>query len=256
MSEQSLNPIRLFSGYVSQFGNTLDATMTKRTDLSLEEKVACIEALIEILQIHMENPEEAVDYKLIGNVLTEKIFKPLRNKAVPIQNSKLWQYFEPQSMCYLDYLAAETGRRSFTEEDNLTAEQQQNFLNRAFNLLSLAQTHLYLSSSPAGSDDELIGSTEKSGNREFTLRRQVLVMYYLDRAYNVSNGSDRTHYAHLIELLTGKNYKNIYDYVRNPFPDKTGSRIVDDLKYIKEYFVKLKQDQIITLIDKDIQLHK
>lgn len=251
-----MNPNQLHIGFVSQFQRAVDDTLINRADLSLNEKITCIEALQEILQLHMENPEGAVDYKLIGNILTEKIIKPLRSKATPIYNAKLWQYFEPHSSQYLSYLSRETGRTSFTDEDHLTPEQHVNFLNHAFNLLSLSQTHLYLRSSVSEPDHELNGVGEKGINKEFTLRRQVLVMYYLDKAFNISNNSDRTHYAHLIELLTGKNYKNIYDYVREPFPPKISSRLVDDLKYIREYFVKLRHDQIIALIDKDIQLHK
>lgn len=251
-----VNPNQLHIGFVSQFQRDVDDTLIKRADLSLEEKISCIEAVQEILQLHMENPEDAVDYKLIGNILTERIIKPLRSKAAPIYNAKLWQYFEPHSSQYLSYLSTQTGRTSFTEEDDLTPEQHANFLNQAFNLLSLSHTHLYLRSSAFEADDELNGASEKSINKEFTLRRQVLVMHYLDKSFNISNNSDRTHYAHLIELLTGKNYKNIYDYVREPFPPKTSSRLVDDLKYIREYFVKLRLDQITALIDKDIQLHK
>lgn len=249
-------PNQLHIGFVSQFQDAVDDTLINRADLSLDEKISCIEALQEILQLHMENPEEGVDYKLIGNILTEKIIKPLRSKAAAIYNVKLWQYFEPHSSQYLSYLSTQTGRTSFTEEDDLTPEQHANFLNQAFNLLSLSHTHLYLRSSASEADDELNGAGEKSINKEFTLRRQVLVMHYLDKAFNISNGSDRTHYAHLIELLTGKNYKNIYDYVREPFPPKTSSRLVDDLKYIRGYFVKLRLDQITALIDNDIQLHK
>jgi len=252
----SVNPNQLHIGFVSQFQRILGETVTNRAELSLEEKIACIEALQEILQLHMENPEEAVDYKLIGNIITEKIVKPLRSKATPIHNSKLWQYFEPGSQQYLNYLASQTGRTSFTDEDDLTPEQHTNFLSQAFNQLSLSHTQLYLTSPTPESDDLLNSSAEKSNGKDFTLRRQVLVMHYLDKLFNISNGSDRTHYAHLIELLTGKNYKNIYDYVREPFPDKISSRLVDDLKYIREYFVKLRLDQITALIDKDIQLHK
>lgn len=252
----SVNPNQLHIGFVSQFQRAIDETLINRSNLSLEEKITCIEALQEILQLHMENPEDAVDYKLIGNILTEKIIKPLRSKAAPIYNAKIWQYFEPRSSQYLSYLSTQTGRTSFMDEDDLTREQHANFLNQVFNLLSLSHTHLYLRSSTSGPDDELKGAGEKSINKEFTLRRQILVMHYLDKAFNISNGSDRTHYAHLIELLTGKNYKNIYDYVREPFPAKTSARLVDDLKYIRGYFVKLRLDQITALIDKDIQLHK
>ncbi len=172
-----MNPNQLHIGFVSQFQRAVDDTLIKRTDLTLEEKISCVEALQEILQLHMENPEGAVDYKLIGNILTEKIIKPLRSKATPIYNAKLWQYFEPHSSQYLSYLSTQTGRTSFTDEDDLTPEQHANFLNQAFNLLSLSHTHLYLQSSASESHDELIGVSEKGANKEFTLRRQVLVMY-------------------------------------------------------------------------------
>ena len=248
------NPHQLFAGYLSAFGKALDASVLKRTDLTLNEKISCIEALQEILTLHLENPEDAVDYKLIANILREKVIKPLRNKALPFHNEKLWVYFEPLSDRYFHYLATVSDRTAFTHDDYLTEEQHRHFLDCAFNLLSVEETHLYLSAPYPGNADE--PGDEKAGNKEFTLRRQVLVMYYLDKGLNISNGADRTSYAQLIELLTGKNYKNIYDYIRSPFPDKISPRLVDDLKYIREYFVKLRLEQIIILIDKDIQLHK
>ncbi|MFN8713016.1 MAG: hypothetical protein ACK5Z2_09215 [Bacteroidota bacterium] len=251
-----MSSIHHLNAFLSRFTQVVDSTIIQRTELSLDDKILVTDALLEVLQLHLEIPESEVNHKLIGNILTEKIVKPLRNQAQPIYNAGLWLYFERRSQHYLNYLRETTGQHSFGDEDYLSDALYEQFLDQAYNYLHLTQTMLYLNTERHGTTDKMNEENEKSANKDFTLRRQILALYYLDKVYGISNQSDRTHFAHLAELLTGKNYKNIYDYIRNPFPEKTSSRLADDLRYIREYFVKLNSVQIITLIDKDIQLYK
>ena len=97
---------------------------------------------------------------------------------------------------------------------------------------------------------------ENPKNREFTTARQVLAVYYLlnEVDQKAVNQIDRTEKARFIEFLTGKNYKNIYKTLSDPFKgfnNKNNKRILNDLEYIKVYFTKLGLQSIVDKIDSD-----
>lgn len=92
-----------------------------------------------------------------------------------------------------------------------------------------------------------------SRNPDFTTARQVLAVHYLLRAAGLRQSSiDKSSEARLIEFLTSKNYRNIYDRVRDPLKpnDKEAEK---DLKYIKPYFEKLGLSSVIELIEEELK---
>lgn len=92
-----------------------------------------------------------------------------------------------------------------------------------------------------------------SRNPDHTTARQVLAVHYLLRAAGLRQSSiDKSSEARLIEFLTGKNYRNIYDRVRDPLKpnDKEAEK---DLKYIKPYFEKLGLSSVIELIEEELK---
>lgn len=92
-----------------------------------------------------------------------------------------------------------------------------------------------------------------SRNPDFTTARQVLAVHFLLLAAGMRQDSiDKTVEARLIEFLTGKNYRNIYDFVRQPFKD-SNKESGKDLKFIKPYFEKLGLTQVIALIEKELK---
>jgi hypothetical protein len=88
-------------------------------------------------------------------------------------------------------------------------------------------------------------------NPDFTTARQVLAVHYLLEFCQV-RGVDQTHKAKFAEFLTGKNYKNIYDLVRNPLTTKTGSFRRNDLKFIRPFFEDLGLVGIVKMIDNEL----
>ena len=92
--------------------------------------------------------------------------------------------------------------------------------------------------------------------KEFTTARQVLTVYYMLNAIDQRAVSqiDRTEKARFIEFLTGKNYKNIYIALSEPFRgfnNKNNKRILNDLEYIKTHFSKLGLQSIVEKIESD-----
>lgn len=99
--------------------------------------------------------------------------------------------------------------------------------------------------------DEEQSSPTTPRKPDFTTARQVLAVHYLLRAAGMHQDKvDKSDVARLIEFLTGKNYRNIYDCVRQPLKlsDKEAAK---DLKYIKPYFEKLGLTQITKMIDEE-----
>jgi hypothetical protein len=88
-------------------------------------------------------------------------------------------------------------------------------------------------------------------NPEFTTARQVLAMHYLFEYCQV-RGVDQSKKAEFIEFLTGKNYKNIYDTVRNPLATKTGNFKKGDLQYIRTFFENLGLSEIVKAIGNEL----
>lgn len=96
-------------------------------------------------------------------------------------------------------------------------------------------------------------------NREHTRHRKVLAMYYIFRHLNLSQTGLYTEKAKFIEFLIGRNYKNIYDSIRNPLltpKEKKGKKSkyrIEDLEYVRPFFEELGLTEIIKMIEDDIK---
>ncbi|MEP6465850.1 MAG: hypothetical protein ABJB05_06075 [Parafilimonas sp.] len=94
--------------------------------------------------------------------------------------------------------------------------------------------------------------TEK--NKEFTTARQVLAMHLIFEYMQLKETEiDKTDKAKFIEFLTGKDYKNIYDAVCNPFQTKQKKFRFEDLQYIRTYFEKLGFSEIVKAINNQLE---
>jgi hypothetical protein len=80
-------------------------------------------------------------------------------------------------------------------------------------------------------------------NPEFTTNRQVIALCYMLKHLQVKN-VDKTVQAQFIEFLTGKNYKKIYDSVREA-DQLVYLKNGEDAKYVKEWFEKLGITEIV-----------
>lgn len=235
---------------VSAFWNDFTKCVIENDALNQADRISICETLLEAQLVTFG---ESPDYTQFEMIIREKAIKPLGRKTEELLKAGLTHYFIIDSRAY----------RKIYNDDSFYADCADLELPRHYDFDRVQTTIRQLISASlqkmlmAGDSEDLTEEEPASETaNEFTLRRQVLVVYYIDKAYQLSSGADRTNLARLVELLTGKNYKNIYDYVRNPFPNKTGNRIVNDLKYIREYFVKLRNEQIIALIDRDIQIYR
>lgn len=235
---------------VTAFWNDFTRSVIENDALSQADRISVCEALLEAQQVTFG---ETPDYIQAEIIIREKVLKPLGHKAEAFRKAELADYFIIEGEAYRKVYTDVSFYRDCGDPE---VAQHYDFDTAQATITQLITGSLHKMLA-AGKPQDLTEEEPVSETvNEFTLRRQVLVMYYIDKAYQLSSGADRTNLARLVELLTGKNYKNIYDYVRNPFPEKTSNRLVNDLKYIREYFVKLRNEQIIALIDKDIQIYR
>ena len=80
-------------------------------------------------------------------------------------------------------------------------------------------------------------------------------MYYLlNELDNKIFSRNKAEIARFIQLLTGKNYDNIYKRTINPLKDpseRTSAKYQSDIKFLKEIFHKLGLDNIVRKIEND-----
>jgi hypothetical protein len=94
-------------------------------------------------------------------------------------------------------------------------------------------------------------------NKEFTTARQVLALHFIFEQLQVrSHEIDRTVKAKFVEFLTGKNYKNIYDALENPFISKDKKFRFEDLQFIRKYFEDIGLNEIVKAINNQLERPK
>jgi len=90
---------------------------------------------------------------------------------------------------------------------------------------------------------------------DITLNRQFLALYYmLNELDNKTFSRNKAEIARFIQLLTGKNFDNIYKRTINPLKDpseRTSTKYQSDIKFLKEIFHKLGLDTIVSKIEND-----
>ena len=90
---------------------------------------------------------------------------------------------------------------------------------------------------------------------DITLNRQFLALYYmLNELDNKTFSRNKAEIARFIQLLTGKNFDNIYKRTINPLKDpseRTSARYQSDIQFLKEIFHKLGLDAIVSKIEND-----
>lgn len=90
---------------------------------------------------------------------------------------------------------------------------------------------------------------------DITLNRQFLALYYmLNELDSKIFSRNKSEIARFIQLLTGKNYDNIYKLTKNPIKDpsnRTSAKYQFDIQFIKEAFIKLGLDNIVRKIEND-----
>ncbi len=110
-----------------------------------------------------------------------------------------------------------------------------------------------------GSNSDTDNKVEEKDKKHFTTRRQTLAMHYLNLCYKITQGNIKS-YSKFVRFLTGKNEKDVYDFLRRPMevnPDQkregSDKALIADLNYIEQYFIDMDCSEVVKLIQKDIK---
>lgn len=155
--------------------------------------------------------------------------------------------FEEDEKAFTQYLADCQKKYSLLFNEIYTQEIKE-FIN------ALQESQIELKMGIEGSDDA-------DGKSEYTLNRQVLLMYYLFQKLNVTRAtSNLTDMARIIQGLTGrqlnaKDVRNteIYKRLANPLKDKTKGAFQEDLIFVRNIFEKLGLVDIAEKISAEIR---
>ena len=90
---------------------------------------------------------------------------------------------------------------------------------------------------------------------DITLNRQFLALYYmLNELDNKAFSRNKSEIARFIQMLTGKNYDNIYKRTKNPIKDpseRTSAKYQSDIQFVKDCFRNLGLVGIVRKIEND-----
>ena len=90
---------------------------------------------------------------------------------------------------------------------------------------------------------------------DITLNRQFLALYYmLNELDNKAFSRNKSEIARFIQMLTGKNYDNIYKRTKNPLKDpseRTSAKYQSDIQFVKDCFRNLGLVGIVRKIEND-----
>jgi hypothetical protein len=229
-------------------------------DFSVEDKIYIMDVLISTVQAYRQNPIDYSKAKALNEELLKKYGKQLRAYS----NARISDYFQPQSFKHLDLQHDLKLDNAGEDENYFTPEEQQHFLERVEILLNINKQQYYLLTDPQGKaeteskeDSSLSGKEEK--NKAFTARRRALAIHYLDKHFKINPTGNKQPLAEFAHFLTGNTYDKIYKILRNPLStnsdsvkNKAEESLLEDLKYIRSYFVRLELPEVVKYIDKDI----
>jgi len=189
-----------------------------------------------------------------------KAFKPLVSK-------NFYKLFDFQLvLTETEYYTSEEFNALEDQVNQLIPQDIQDWTNSIKFYLRRELQAMYLDQEPEfeiSTDEELSGAT-KFADKEMTEARRVLAVYFLLKAgFNVEYRS--TNSAHssvaitrLIHLLHGKPFttaqnSSLYAKYKKMPEYNSGTVLVKDLRYIRQYFEALDMKNILELIDEQIK---
>jgi hypothetical protein len=250
------NRTLIISTLLHYFCKTYDELLLQ---YSTEEKIYISDTLKKVAELHREYVK-GVDISVELAKVNEDLYKTLRSKAVPFNRAQFHRYFDP-NLCLIEsgIVTAEEFNANY-EKAILSGEEYDSFLQGVLRLITTSKTYIYMEDEPgagqlAGAEPERKTGTETAeGHKEHTTARQVLAVHYMLRfLHSTAEGTVRRDFIH---FLTGKNKDNIYKTVRSPLSGRSEQNLIEDLHFVRDYFIDLNLPDIIDAINADIEAAK
>lgn len=225
------------------------------------EKIEITEHLITIFQL-------ASAFIKTGNDKFEELIELYEDDLLTKYRSRLVAYFKKGFAKYALFdVALPKGEpeTSIPAGHLLSDEDKENFLRSSLDALFEARKLLYLSD--RGDVQPVITIKETKimpdqPDKEMTRARQLLAIHYFLKAslgIEARDNNTASGVARFIHLITGTKFTSVQNsdiykkYLRMP-NYKTDKKLIEDLKYIRPYFVDLGLQSAIAMIDEEMRL--
>ncbi|WP_133162695.1 hypothetical protein [Flavipsychrobacter stenotrophus] len=231
------------------------------------QKIEITEHLLRAIDyiINYVQSKDAGDWGKYADAETE-LLKKYRSDLQPYANAQLYKYFDFRRVLGAkDIIPLETlNAMKSAQEQSLSDEEIGLFLEDTKRSLSNALYFLYLSDKKEADEpitlNDSIAVTDET-DKDITKARQLLAIYYFLKASLGIEGRDSNSsscIARFVHLLTGTKFTTIQNsdiykkYLQMP-NYKTDGKLIEDLKFIRPYFIDLGLESGVKMIDEEIQ---
>lgn len=216
------------------------------------EKIEITEHLITIFQLSSA-------FVKTGNDKFEELIELYEDDLLTKYRSRLVAYFKKGFIKYVLF-DIESVQQEFTDED------KDSFLRSSLDGLFEARKLLYLSDK--GEQAQPVITIEETDivsdqpDKDMTKARQLLAIYYFLKAslgIEARDNNSASGVARFIHLITGTKFTTVQNsdiykkYLRMP-NYKKDRRLIEDLKYIRPYFIDLGLQSAVKMIDEEMRL--
>jgi hypothetical protein len=263
--------LQIFNKLIMKFDED-HQRLLKMEDYSIDEKIELTEHLLKAVE-HVQayvKTNDGNDWKKIADAERE-LAKKYRSRLTPYTNLQFHKYFDFRLIfVHKDILSQEQfNSMKNAAEQSLSEEEIEMFLADAKHLLSSSIYFLYLSDTgnaePATEPIVTLNDTDNvtdEPDKDITKARQLLTIYYFLKAslgIEARDSNSASAVARFIHLLTGTKFTTIQNsdiykkYLRMP-NYKSDKRLIEDLKFIRPYFVDLGLESAVKMIDDETEL--
>ena len=262
--------LQIFNKLIIKFDEEYQ-NLLKVQDYSTDEKIELTEHLLKAIDYIEEyvKAKDSKDWKKYADSETE-LLKKYRGRLKVYTDIQFFKYFDFRLVLAHKFIITQEQFNSMKSaaEQSLSVEEIDLFLSDAKHLLSLSLHFLYLSDT--GKTERTPQSPVTLNNadnvtdepdKDFTKARQLLTIYYFLKASFGIEARDKNSasgIARFIHLMTGTKFTTIQNsdiykkYLRMP-NYKTDSKLIEDLKFIRPYFVDLGLESAIKMVDEEIK---
>jgi sulfur relay (sulfurtransferase) DsrC/TusE family protein len=262
--------LQIFNKLIIKFDNEYQ-NLLKVQGYSTDEKIELTEHLLKAIDYIREyvKTKESTDWKKYADGETE-LLKKYRSRLNAYTDIQFHKYFDFRLvLAHKDILTLEQlNSMKSAAEQSLSDEEIDLFLSDVKHLLSLSLHFLYLSDTgmaepvpqpPVTLNDS--GNVTDEPDKDVTKARQLLAIYYFLKASLGIEARDKNSasgIARFIHLMTGTKFTTIQNsdiykkYLRMP-NYKTDSKLIEDLKFIRPYFIDLGLESAIKMVDEEIK---
>lgn len=263
--------LQIFNKLIMKFDEEYQKLL-RMQDYSTDEKIELTEHLLQSVGYIQEyvKTHNSDDWKKFADAERELANK-YRSRLTPYTNLQFYKYFDFRLvLLHKDILTQEQfNSMKSAVEQSLSDEEIDRFLADAKHLLSSSIYFLYLSDTGTAETSvqptvTLNGTDNVTDepDKDITKARQLLAIYYFLKAslgIEARDSNSASAVARFIHLLTGTKFTTIQNsdiykkYLRMP-NYKSDKRLIEDLKFIRPYFVDLGLESAVKMIDDETEL--